>query len=152
MAEVITLQGETLIAEKIGSKETLVVDTFILSYDPDLDPEEPIDRESGLPNEEHIVYEDEVTQSGYVSPNQVVYSLFMDNTVGPFQFNRMDLVASEDNNTNIAIATFPTQNKIAEDPDSGIRGQSMTRNFMTCLLYTSPSPRDRTRSRMPSSA
>ena len=24
--------------------------------------------------------------------------------------------------------------------------------FMTCLLYTSPSPRDRTRSRMPSSA
>ena len=26
------------------------------------------------------------------------------------------------------------------------------RNTMTCLLYTSPSPRDRTRSRMPSSA
>ena len=25
-------------------------------------------------------------------------------------------------------------------------------DFMTCLLYTSPSPRDRTRSRMPSSA
>ena len=24
--------------------------------------------------------------------------------------------------------------------------------FLTCLLYTSPSPRDRTRSRMPSSA
>ena len=27
-----------------------------------------------------------------------------------------------------------------------------TRNFFFCLLYTSPSPRDRTRSRMPSSA
>ena len=27
-----------------------------------------------------------------------------------------------------------------------------TMNFFTCLLYTSPSPRDRTRSRMPSSA
>eukprot|EP00656_Telonema_subtile_P007245 TRINITY_DN13399_c0_g1_i2.p1 TRINITY_DN13399_c0_g1~~TRINITY_DN13399_c0_g1_i2.p1 ORF type:complete len:155 (+),score=7.00 TRINITY_DN13399_c0_g1_i2:84-548(+) len=27
-----------------------------------------------------------------------------------------------------------------------------TRDVMTCLLYTSPSPRDRTRSRMPSSA
>ena len=26
------------------------------------------------------------------------------------------------------------------------------RQFVTCLLYTSPSPRDRTRSRMPSSA
>ena len=27
-----------------------------------------------------------------------------------------------------------------------------TINYRTCLLYTSPSPRDRTRSRMPSSA
>ena len=27
-----------------------------------------------------------------------------------------------------------------------------SQNIMTCLLYTSPSPRDRTRSRMPSSA
>ena len=29
---------------------------------------------------------------------------------------------------------------------------SMMINIDTCLLYTSPSPRDRTRSRMPSSA
>ena len=28
----------------------------------------------------------------------------------------------------------------------------LTENLYTCLLYTSPSPRDRTRSRMPSSA
>ena len=27
-----------------------------------------------------------------------------------------------------------------------------SRQFLSCLLYTSPSPRDRTRSRMPSSA
>ena len=27
-----------------------------------------------------------------------------------------------------------------------------TRDYMTCLLYTSPSPRDRQKSRMPSSA
>mgnify|MGYP000260780444 CR=1 FL=1 len=33
------------------------------------------------------------------------------------------------------------------------KGKSlMDSHFMTCLLYTSPSPRDRTRSRMPSSA
>mgnify|MGYP003377044991 CR=1 FL=1 len=30
--------------------------------------------------------------------------------------------------------------------------RSMKDNFISCLLYTSPSPRDRTRSRMPSSA
>ena len=34
----------------------------------------------------------------------------------------------------------------------GLRGQAKTRLARLCLLYTSPSPRDRTRSRMPSSA
>ena len=33
---------------------------------------------------------------------------------------------------------------------SGFRGKN--KKYETCLLYTSPSPRDRTRSRMPSSA
>ena len=33
-----------------------------------------------------------------------------------------------------------------------IRGRSTRSLTVTCLLYTSPSPRDRTRSRMPSSA
>ena len=31
-------------------------------------------------------------------------------------------------------------------------GQASLDNYSACLLYTSPSPRDRTRSRMPSSA
>ena len=31
-------------------------------------------------------------------------------------------------------------------------GKTLLVSFETCLLYTSPSPRDRTRSRMPSSA
>ena len=31
-------------------------------------------------------------------------------------------------------------------------GNGLILNFIDCLLYTSPSPRDRTRSRMPSSA
>ena len=35
--------------------------------------------------------------------------------------------------------------------DSGVGGIAVGMHF-TCLLYTSPSPRDRTRSRMPSSA
>ena len=49
-----------------------------------------------------------------------------------------------------------TLDKLAEgqlDPDliEGIVGPLQTK-FNACLLYTSPSPRDRTRSRMPSSA
>ena len=34
----------------------------------------------------------------------------------------------------------------------GINTALFTHKIETCLLYTSPSPRDRTRSRMPSSA
>ena len=46
----------------------------------------------------------------------------------------------------------------AQDAVEGSQQQAMLRPFSTgtasstCLLYTSPSPRDRTRSRMPSSA
>ena len=34
----------------------------------------------------------------------------------------------------------------------GMTMEEWKTNYQTCLLYTSPSPRDRTRSRMPSSA
>ena len=39
--------------------------------------------------------------------------------------------------------------KIEAGPDGGLRIGALVRN---CLLYTSPSPRDRQKSRMPSSA
>ena len=39
-------------------------------------------------------------------------------------------------------------NKLKKEKNAVILAHS----YMTCLLYTSPSPRDRTRSRMPSSA
>ena len=38
------------------------------------------------------------------------------------------------------------------DPITGVWGRSPQRGPGTCLLYTSPSPRDRQKSRMPSSA
>ena len=41
-------------------------------------------------------------------------------------------------------------NEMNHMPDTGIKGIDLY--YKTCLLYTSPSPRDRTRSRMPSSA
>ena len=38
------------------------------------------------------------------------------------------------------------------DDDQGTCKYAVMKKFSSCLLYTSPSPRDRTRSRMPSSA
>ena len=50
---------------------------------------------------------------------------------------------------NSALATFLFQNGCTDNSVSEIY---LNQLFTPCLLYTSPSPRDRTRSRMPSSA
>ena len=50
-----------------------------------------------------------------------------------------------------AIATYMLDNN-ANDISGNYNGTETNITYNTCLLYTSPSPRDRTRSRMPSSA
>ena len=49
------------------------------------------------------------------------------------------------------FATSPLQNA-SSSIGSGTILKGIKQQFTHCLLYTSPSPRDRTRSRMPSSA
>ena len=49
-------------------------------------------------------------------------------------------------NTLLSTIIKNAENRIYRDADSD------DNRFYACLLYTSPSPRDRTRSRMPSSA
>ena len=51
-------------------------------------------------------------------------------------------------NLNQVIWLVSMSNPLKEDEDI----MDFHDRFMSCLLYTSPSPRDRTRSRMPSSA
>ena len=69
--------------------------------------------------------------------------------------NSLSFTCANDNNT--SVKTYPRPS----DPyyDTAINIDSVGTNTITlnvgtntCLLYTSPSPRDRTRSRMPSSA
>ena len=47
---------------------------------------------------------------------------------------------------------FANQNPAKQTQGGKILAGIMILHMVTCLLYTSPSPRDRTRSRMPSSA
>ena len=47
---------------------------------------------------------------------------------------------------------FKTEHDMREDNSWNPDNQKVTETICGCLLYTSPSPRDRTRSRMPSSA
>ena len=58
----------------------------------------------------------------------------------------------------VSFYALPEDNSIENilggitDYEPGVLGEGMSANYFNCLLYTSPSPRDRTRSRMPSSA
>ena len=62
---------------------------------------------------------------------------------------QVDIVFSDGTTTgttfNVDVGTTQTISVIAAETETGTA-------LSTCLLYTSPSPRDRTRSRMPSSA
>ena len=55
-------------------------------------------------------------------------------------YKSANLIGSIDKEGNTNLAIFSSITHLGSDP------------AMICLLYTSPSPRDRTRSRMPSSA
>ena len=60
------------------------------------------------------------------------------------QFTAFDLVV-------VLLLSNVVQNAII-GPDNSLTGGLVGATFLFCLLYTSPSPRDRQKSRMPSSA
>ena len=65
-----------------------------------------------------------------------------------------DVLTINDSDTGVSAATYGSASAIpiiAVNAQGRITSAS-TASVSTCLLYTSPSPRDRTRSRMPSSA
>ena len=70
----------------------------------------------------------------------------------------IDRRLSINNSLSCAVCHIPEQGFTNNEISTavGVEGRSVLRNAPTlynvCLLYTSPSPRDRTRSRMPSSA
>ena len=58
----------------------------------------------------------------------------------------------EDEKRNIFLLEPRYLNVIRNDLDAAMPYKKGSTQYVSCLLYTSPSPRDRTRSRMPSSA
>lgn len=133
MAERLTTVGRNLLASHQGNGTHLQVDKIVLAYVPGQSPSDVIDPGRRLPPTDQIIDWFDVTHDGYMSPDMVVYSLYMDATVGPFTFNTLYAVASGENNAVVMIVTLPDTPKIADDPGEGVRGQPMVRN--TVLVY-----------------
>jgi hypothetical protein len=127
MGASITLAGESLIAQKQGAQQILTVSRFILANVPGLDPNGPVDRAAGKPVAGQIVGSYDVTQAGYVNPNQVVYSLMMGSDIGDFDWNWIGLETAE--NVLLMVAYVPTQQKRRNIPPLQL-GNNVTRNFL----------------------
>jgi microcystin-dependent protein len=127
MGASITLAGESLIAQKQGAGEKLDIARFVLALVPGLDPNAPVDRAAGKPPANQIVYTKVYDRKGYVSPNQVIYSLMIGSDVGDWDFNWIGLEAAE--GVLLAVATVPVQQKRKNIPPLQI-GNNVTRNFL----------------------
>jgi len=127
MGASITLAGESLIAQKQGAHEKLEIARFVLALVPGLDPNAPVDRTAGKPPANQIVFTKVYDRKGYVSPNQVIYSLMIGSDVGDWDFNWIGLEAAE--GVLLAVATVPVQQKRKNIPPLQI-GNNVTRNFL----------------------
>ena len=65
---------------------------------------------------------------------------------------RLPLMVDEGANTSSFGTAFTISIEAREGVTTGISARDRAHTILTCLLYTSPSPRDRQKSRMPSSA
>lgn len=127
MGASITLAGESLIAQKQGAGERLEIARFVLALVPGLDPNAPVDRAAGKPPAGQIVFTKAYDRKGYVSPNQVIYSLMVGSDVGDWDFNWIGLEAA--GGELLAVATVPVQQKRKNIPPLQI-GNNVTRNFL----------------------
>lgn len=124
----ITLAFENYKAEQEANHTPVILDEMVLALVPNQDPNAPIDRAEGLPPAEQIVYVADVSQSGFVNPNAVVYSLIMDTKVGDFSFNWLGL-RNKASGVIAAISHFPKTDK--EKSVSGVAtGNSITRSVL----------------------
>jgi microcystin-dependent protein len=129
MGASITLAGESLIAQKLGSQQRLDVVRFIFANVPGLDPNAPVNRAAAKPPASQIVHSYTIPQQnvGYVNPNQVVYSSMLGSDIGDFDWNWIGLETAE--NVLLAVAYMPLQQKRKNIPPLQL-GNNVTRNIL----------------------
>ena len=126
MPSIITVAGETLIAQKAQANEKLDIDTFIFANVPGQDPSVVIDRNETVPILEQQVHAQPVQQVGRINDNVVIYSTVLSSGTGPFDFNWVGLYSSI-NGTLVAINHIPTTPKTKTE--LGEAGNTLNRNF-----------------------
>lgn len=126
----LTNAGRALFAAKQAASQVLVVDRFMLANIPGLVAATAENQNEPLPPVGQRVATLAVTQQGYVSPDSVVYSLYLGTEVGNYTFNWVGLLAAD--NTLVAVRYIEPINKFASA--GGSIGNAITRNFLVSYV------------------
>ncbi|ELE9721258.1 phage tail protein [Enterobacter kobei] len=114
-------------AQQAIDNQPVNLDEFIFAYIPDLDVTRPVENTEGLPPADKIVHRQEVSKSGVVNADSVVYSVTLGADVGDFNFNWIGL-ANKATGTLAMIIHAPTQSKIKNA--SGQQGNVLVRSML----------------------
>ncbi len=123
----LTNVGLDLFAQHQGNNTPLIIDRFLLANIPGLDPSQENNLDEPIPDSQHIIDEYPVNREGYVTPNQVVYSLFLGSQIGDFTFNWVGLLSE---NGDLVAARYISPVDKIKSAGFGERGNTLTRNFL----------------------
>ncbi len=122
-----THKGQALVAELMAAGKRLVIDQVVFANIPDLEVEGDIDRETEKPSADLIVHEAPIYRASFVNESAVVYSAFLNSTVGPFTFNWFGLYCSE-HKTLVALEYTAPQKKVKTE--NGVFGNNLVKNLV----------------------
>lgn len=129
MSQIITNAFASYLQASLANQTPVVLDEFVLANVPDLDPDTPIDPDSGLPSDEQIVHRHAVDQRGRINNDAVAYSIVMDTTIGDFSFNAMYLINKASGMVGM-IVHKGQETKLKTDEVSGQTGNSLVKSML----------------------
>jgi microcystin-dependent protein len=126
----LTNAGRAFLAAKQGAGQPAIFDRFMLANIPSLDHSQPVNQDEPTPAVGDQIKTVTVNQSGYISPDEVVYSLYLPTTDGDYTYNWLGLLADDD--TLVAVTYLAPVNKYATA--GGNIGNALNENIM--VAYT----------------
>lgn len=125
---VITNAGKTYLAAKQAASEPAILNEFVFALIDGLDTDLTPPGTEPLPDIGDIKYTCAVTRAGFVTPDQVVYSVLLDSSIGDWSFNWIGLKSAD--GTLAAAIYVPETTKQKYDTLANQIGNNLTRNFL----------------------
>ncbi|ATL99317.1 phage tail protein [Aeromonas sp. CA23] len=129
MSTIITNAFSRYWQECLATQVPVVLDEFVLANVPGLDPEAPINPDSGLPPAGQIVHRHAVDQRGRINNDAVAYTIVMDTTVGDFSFNAMYLINKASGMVGM-IVHKGLETKLKTNEATGQTGNSLVKSML----------------------